>query len=102
MGASQVECNMRGAGARWPQVGTFPTFSGISAETFHFREFLGFRKFPGKFLLNVSWKILLKKTLFTIFLLSVSRAMVRAKEAANLKWTINMVRAKATSWMTGS
>ena len=47
MGASQVECNMRGAGATCSQVGTFPTFSGILAETFHFGEFLRLRKFPG-------------------------------------------------------
>ena len=45
MGASQVEYNMRGAGARCSQVGTFPTFSGILAETFHFGEFLRLRKF---------------------------------------------------------
>ena len=47
MGASQVECNMRGAGARWPQVGTLPTFSGILAESFHVGEFLRLRNFPG-------------------------------------------------------
>ena len=47
MGASQVEYNMCGAGARCSQVGTFPNSPVISAEIFHFGEFLRLRNFLG-------------------------------------------------------
>ena len=48
MGASQVECNMRGAGARCSQVGTFPTFSGIWPKLSTSENFLDFGNFQEK------------------------------------------------------